>query len=139
MDTWERLGGRLASVPAVTTWAPNEMQLFAIWDDGQLWDSYWDGAAWHEWHPHGGSLVGNPAACSWGPDRIDVFARGADGALWHRWYEPAGWQPWERIPRPHRRLRARDRWRRGARLVGRIGLVARGRLIDRGAPRVLPA
>jgi hypothetical protein len=99
MDGWQKLGGRLAagSAPAVTSWAENEMQVFAIWDDGQLWDSYWDGAAWHEWHPHGGELVGSPAACSWGPERIDVFARGADGGLWHRWYVPAGWQDWERL------------------------------------------
>mgnify|MGYP003342891330 CR=1 FL=1 len=66
------------SMPA---WAADEMQVFAIRDDGQLWDTYWDGEAWHEWHAHGGELVGNPAACSWGADRIDVFARGRDGAL----------------------------------------------------------
>jgi sialidase-1 len=98
MDGWEALGGRLGSAPAVTSWAENEMQVFAIWDDGQLYDIYWDGAAWHEWHAHGGELTGSPAACSWGPDRIDVFARGRDGALWHLWYEPDGWQPWERLP-----------------------------------------
>ena len=34
--------------PAVASWAANEMQVFAIWRDGQLWDIYWDGAAWHE-------------------------------------------------------------------------------------------
>ena len=74
------------------------MQVFAIWRDGQLWDTYWDGAAWHEWHAHGGRLTGNPTACSWGADRIDVFARGQDDQLWHRWYVPAGWQDWEQLP-----------------------------------------
>ena len=98
MNGWESLGGELASTPAVTSWAVDEMQVFAIWPDGQLWDIYWDGAAWHEWHSHGGELTGNPAACSWGADRIDVFARGQDGRLWHRWYEPAGWQAWEQLP-----------------------------------------
>ena len=96
MNGIESLGGRLASAPAVTSWAENEMQAFAIWDDGQLWDIYWDGAAWHEWHPHGGELTGSPAACSWGPNRIVVFARAADGQLVHaawdgeRWSSAAG-------------------------------------------------
>ena len=137
MDGWESLGGELASTPAVTSWAADEMQVFAIWRDGQLWDIYWDGAAWHEWHPHGGQLTGNPTACSWGPDRIDVFARGQDGRLWHRWYEPAGWQDWEQLPvamasdpsacawGPNRirRLRARRRRRPAARPLGREPVV----------------
>ena len=40
MHGWESLDGQLASTPAVTSWAQNEMQVFAIWDDGQLWDIY---------------------------------------------------------------------------------------------------
>ncbi|MGZ6299040.1 MAG: carbohydrate-binding protein, partial [Candidatus Limnocylindria bacterium] len=90
MDRWASLGNEVGSRPAVATWAENEMQVFFIGTDGQLWDTYWDGAAWHERHPHGGELVGSAAACSWGPDRIDVFAQGRDGSLLHRWYEPAG-------------------------------------------------
>jgi hypothetical protein len=97
MDLWSRLGDGLESRPAVVAWAENEMQVFVIRDDGQLWDIYWDGAAWHDWHAHGGDLVGAPAACSWGADRIDVFARGRDGTLMHRWYLPSGWQPWESL------------------------------------------
>jgi hypothetical protein len=97
MQKWESLGGQVGSRPAVVSWAANEMQVFFIGPDGQLWDTYWDGAAWHERHPHGGDLTGSPAACSWGADRIDVFARGRDGSLQHRWYEPAGWQAWESL------------------------------------------
>src|SRR6478609_6424457 len=73
---WDSLGGSLESTPAVTSWAENEMQVFCIFTDGQLWSRYWDGQAWHEWHVQGGELTGSPAACSWGADRIDVFARG---------------------------------------------------------------
>ena len=64
MDRWASLGNEVASRPAVVTWAENEMQVFFIGDDGQLWDTYWDGVAWHERHAHGGDLVGSPAACS---------------------------------------------------------------------------
>ena len=93
MGTWASLGGELASAPAVTSWSATEQQVFAIFGDGQLWNRYWDGEAWHPWESLGGSLTGDPAACSWGADRIDCFARGADGTLQHCWYEPAGWQP----------------------------------------------
>ena len=45
---WESLGGRLTSAPAVTSWARDEMQVFAIHPDGQLWNRYWDGRRWHD-------------------------------------------------------------------------------------------
>jgi len=32
---WESLGGSLASAPGVTSWAANEMQVFAIWDEAR--------------------------------------------------------------------------------------------------------
>ena len=83
------------------------MQVFFIGTDGQLWDTYWDGEAWHERHAHGGELVGSPAACSWGPDRIDVFARGRDGTLQHRWYEPGRLAAVGVARRPDRRRSAR--------------------------------
>ena len=71
MTTWERLGGVMASTPAVTSWAENEMQVFAIGPDGVLSSIYWDGAAWHDWHGHGGSFTGSPAVCS-KPRRVNV-------------------------------------------------------------------
>ena len=63
------------------------MEVFAVFGDGQLYNIYWDGTAWHEWHGMGGDLVGPPAASSYGPGRIDVFANGRDGALWHIWWD----------------------------------------------------
>ncbi len=47
MQRWESLGGTPASAPAVTSWAEGEMQTFCIFADGQLWNRYWDGEAWH--------------------------------------------------------------------------------------------
>ncbi len=40
----DSLGGVLASPPAVTAWAVDQMEVFAVLADGQLWDRYWDGA-----------------------------------------------------------------------------------------------
>ena len=88
----------LASSPAVTSWAENEMEVFAIFLDGQLWDRYWDGSKWHDWESLGGELAGQPAASSWGADRLDVFAPGLDGQLWHRWWNGTEWVPWQTEP-----------------------------------------
>ena len=99
-DGWaadESLGGRLASGPAVTAWAGDQMEVFAIFDDGELWDRYWDGTAWHPWESLGGSLTGQPAASSWGPDRLDVFAPGRDGRTWHRFWDGSRWVEWEQL------------------------------------------
>jgi hypothetical protein len=76
------------------------MEVFAVFDDGELWDRYWDGTAWHAWESLGGSLaVGpTPAASSWSADRLDVFAAGTDGLTWHRWWDGARWVDWEQLP-----------------------------------------
>lgn len=97
----ESLGGTLASAPAVTAWAVDEMEVFAVMPDGELWDRYWDGTSWHAWESLGGELdpSATPAASSWGPDRLDVFARGVDGRTWHRWWDGSRWVPWEQIAR----------------------------------------
>ena len=52
----EALGGALASPPAVTAWDDEPMEVFAIFDDGALWDRYWDGTTWHPWESLGGDL-----------------------------------------------------------------------------------
>ena len=69
--TPSRSAERSASRPAVTAWAVDEMQVFAVFPDGQLWNRYWDGTSWHPWESLGGELAGEPAASSsWrGPDR----------------------------------------------------------------------
>lgn len=93
----EDLGGRLASVPAITAWADEPMEVFAIFDDGQLWDRYWDGTSWHPWESLGGEFQpgSTPAAAALGPDRLDVIALGRDGRTWQRWWDGSEWVPWQ--------------------------------------------
>lgn len=91
----ESLGGELASNPTVAAWDVDQMEVFAIFGDGQLWNRYWDGIAWHAWESLGGELAGQPACSSWGADRLDVFAPGRDGRLWHRWWNGIEWVPWQ--------------------------------------------
>jgi len=95
----ESLGGTLASGPAVTAWAPDQMEVFAVFPDGALWNRYWDGASWHAWESLGGQLATGttPAASSWGADRLDVFATGIEGQTWHRFWDGSRWLEWARL------------------------------------------
>jgi hypothetical protein len=77
------------------------MEVFAVHDDGGLWNRYWDRTYWHQWEPLGGELDpgGTPAASSWGAARLDVYARGRDGRTWHRWWDGTRWVRWEQLER----------------------------------------
>ena len=50
---------------------PDQLQVFAIFDDGQLWNRYWDGTSWHGWESLGGELTGTARGLVVGrrPDR----------------------------------------------------------------------
>jgi hypothetical protein len=92
----EDLGGQPTSPPAVAAWGDETMEIFAIFPDGQLWDRYWDGQAWHPWESLEGELLpgSTPAAAAAGPDRLDVLAAGRDGRTWQRWWDGSRWVPW---------------------------------------------
>ena len=84
---------------AVASWGDGgECELFAIHDDGNIRDRYWDGSRWHDWESLGVGFAGQPAAAARGADRIDVFAFGADGPLRHRWWDGKRWAEWEIVP-----------------------------------------
>jgi len=95
----EPLGGDISGGVAATAWAVDQLQVFAVFPDGELWNRYWDGVSWHPWESLGGELdpAGQPAASSWAADRIDVFAPGRDGRTWHRWWDGSRWVDWEQL------------------------------------------
>ncbi|HEY8648234.1 MAG TPA: hypothetical protein VIM50_02560 [Candidatus Limnocylindria bacterium] len=89
----------LASSAAVASWGDGgECELFAIHDDGELKNRYWDGSRWHDWESLGSGFIGQPAAAARAADRIDIFAFGADGGLRHRWWDGTRWVEWETVP-----------------------------------------
>jgi hypothetical protein len=98
IEDWVSLGGALVRGAAVASWGDGgECELFAIHDDGELRDRYWDGTSWHEGKSLGGSFTGQPAAAARDADRIDVFAFDRDGRLNHRWWDGNRWVPWETV------------------------------------------
>lgn len=96
----ESLAGELASAPAVTAWAVDHMEVFAV--------HRWRRAVEPLLGRHRVARLGVPrrlpglgracAASSSGADRLDVFASGTDGAVWHRWWDGARWVEWEQLP-----------------------------------------
>jgi hypothetical protein len=88
-------------VPGATAWAVDQLQVFAVFPDGELWNRYWDGVAWHAWESLGGSLepAAGAAASSSSADRIDVWATGRDGRIWHRFWDGNRWVEWEQLDR----------------------------------------
>jgi hypothetical protein len=95
---WISLGGALVSGAAVASWGDGgECELFAVHDDGELRDRYWDGVRWHEWESLGSGFAGQPAAAARNADRIDVFAFAVDGGLRHRWWDGTRWVDWETV------------------------------------------
>jgi hypothetical protein len=103
---WLSLGGALRSGAAAAAWGDGETEVFALHDDGQLWNRYWDKTSWHEWESLGGTFAGEPAAAARDADRIDVFAIGADSLLRHRWWDGRRWVEWRTVEDAPRGARA---------------------------------
>jgi hypothetical protein len=95
---WLSLGGALRTGAAAAAWgSAGETEVFALHEDGQVWDRYWDWKSWHEWESLGGAFSGQPAAAARGADRIDVLAIGTDGVLRHRWWDGTRWVEWREV------------------------------------------
>jgi alpha-tubulin suppressor-like RCC1 family protein len=88
-----------SSEPALTSWGPGRMDLFAYgtdtqtgtevllhtWADNDIWTGTWEdlGTAYH--------VQGAPAAASVGPGHIDVFGRGENNELEDKWFANGSW------------------------------------------------
>jgi hypothetical protein len=81
---WHTLGGYLTSSPAVTSLAPDRLNVFGRGQNGALWTMSYD-RAWGAWTSLGGQIAPGtaPAVCSMGRGGSEVFVIGKNGALWH--------------------------------------------------------
>ena len=64
VERWESLGGTITAGPAVSSWAPGRLDVFAKGADNALWHKWCDGG-WHDWESLGGVIDNEPAAVSW--------------------------------------------------------------------------
>jgi Repeat of unknown function (DUF346) len=88
--TWGLIGAGITfnSAPTVTSWAPNEFDVFARGVDGALYQATGDGVNWSNWTTVTTFKLANaPGAVSWAPGRYDLFVIGEDGAMHHHWVD----------------------------------------------------
>ena len=78
---WINLGGDLASVPAVTSGGPHDLDVFVRGENDELVHRFFDRNEWSGWINLGGQLAAGPAVTSRGPHDLDVFV------------DQPGWRP----------------------------------------------
>ncbi|WP_158771452.1 hypothetical protein [Streptomyces sp. NRRL S-340] len=75
-ENWREIGSRFLSGPAVSTWGPNRLDVFAKSWDHNLLHRFCNGQAWSEWLDLG--VIGTddaPAAVSRKRGNIELFVR----------------------------------------------------------------
>jgi hypothetical protein len=103
--SWVSLGGDFAHPPAIVSWEPGRLDLFAVAQGGAMYhrawgtsDGWWPAEGWQNL---GGEFTSPPVAVSEGTGRLDVFGLGRNRALWHKQWTGSGWQPggrdWESL------------------------------------------
>jgi hypothetical protein len=92
---WINRGGDLSPdhEPVVAAWAPNRLDIFAIWSDLSMYHKSWTGSSWSGWSPLGGEFKSGPAVASWGPNRLDVFGLGKSLGMYHKAWMGDHWHP----------------------------------------------
>lgn len=76
--------------PAVSSWGPDQLDVFFQGSDWATYHTWWDNAAWSPWQrtaTNGPFIVSSPAAVSWSPGRIDLFGIDNHGQVEHRSYQ----------------------------------------------------
>ena len=90
---WTALGGGLSSLPAIASFAPGRLDIFAKGlDDGSY--QMWSDGTWHPWVAHGGVFLNDHVSLSPYPNRLDVLSRGRDNAIYQKWWDGStsgGW------------------------------------------------
>ena len=102
---WVARGGSLISAPAVTSWGPGRLDVFARGldttgkDTNRLAHRVFADGHWQRWNDlgilPGDSDIGGPAAVSWGSGRIDLFVTATNGHLGHKWFSNGTWKQWQ--------------------------------------------
>jgi hypothetical protein len=92
-----RMGGQLASDPAVAANADGRLEVFVRGSDSALyhmWQTDLDGS-WSDFASLAGEVAGNSAVGRNADGRLEVFVRAPDSTLRHIWQDPTtGWSDW---------------------------------------------
>ncbi|MEZ4713422.1 MAG: hypothetical protein R3A44_39915 [Caldilineaceae bacterium] len=94
---WQNLEGAFISTPAAAAWGDQQIDLFGISTDSQLYHKHWDGANWTFWESLEGTCIYAPAAVARGANLVDVFVIGLDKQVYRKTWNGAEWQGWEEL------------------------------------------
>jgi hypothetical protein len=113
-NDWFVVPGSFTAPPGATVTAlarsPEHMDLFAVANDGRVYNAWWDAGVnngqWNDWFTLPGSFTGVPGsavtAVSRTPEHMDVFAVGNDGQVHNVWWDSrvnsGHWNDWFVIP-----------------------------------------
>ncbi|GAA3195094.1 PLAT/LH2 domain-containing protein [Actinocorallia longicatena] len=78
----------------------NQLDIFAVAEDGGVWSAWWNGEPWRDWFRIGARAFGprTPiATLSRNSDQMDVFAVGLDGGVYSAWWNGNPWRDWFRV------------------------------------------
>jgi hypothetical protein len=77
----------LTSAPALASWGPGRLDLFATSQDGTLYHRSFSEGGWGEPISLGSGITSAPDAVSWGEGQIDLVARGTGNAVVYRYFD----------------------------------------------------
>jgi hypothetical protein len=86
----------VASSIAAVSRLPEQLDLFAMGQDGTLFTTFWNSGGWGQWYP-----ISDPAANPFDPaavptvvsrysSHMDIFMQGTDGIVYTNWYDDGG-------------------------------------------------
>lgn len=90
---WRPHGGALTTTPAIVSWGPGRLDVFARGTDGAAWQVAYDGT-WRDWRSMGGQFPAEVTALAPYAGRLDLFVRGMTGDVCQAWWDGSKWNGW---------------------------------------------
>jgi SpoIID/LytB domain protein len=93
-QTWEPLGGPMATGPGAASWGTGRLDVFAQGPNNTFIHKWFDGQ-WRGFETLPGGVTAAPAVTSRGPGRLDMVVRGTDNQLHYQTFDNGyrGWTP----------------------------------------------
>jgi hypothetical protein len=93
------LSSKFHGTPALVSWGPEGLDLFALSDDDFLYHLAYANGVWDSTWKDLGSVEADspPVAVSWGADRLDVFFTTRDSTVMHSGWNGSDWKTWDSL------------------------------------------
>jgi hypothetical protein len=90
---------KLHRTPALVSWGPKRLDLFALSEDNFLYHLAYVNGVWDSaWNDLGGVEANSPpVAVAWAANRLDVFFTTRDSTVMHLGWNGSNWTPWDSL------------------------------------------